>query len=370
VSVDALADVVALRRAFERPTGPTIGLEEEVMLLDPQTLDLASVADRVLERLDGDDRFMRELPAAQLEIVLPPASTVGEAAAALVRARRDLSALVAPDVGLAVAGLHPFAAAEGQLNAGGRYDETAREYAIVARRQLVAALQVHVAIQGADRALSVYNALRSFLPELAALAANAPFHEGRDTGLASARPTIAGQLPRQGVPPPLWSWEEYAKALEWAGDPGRWWWELRLHPRHGTLEVRVPDAQTTARDAGAIAAVVQSLAVWLADRHDAGEQLRVADTWRIQENRWSALRYGVEGRMRDLVSGRPELTRVRLDRMLDDVGPTAASLGCAIELRRARELVNVNGALAMRAAADGDPLRAVQWLSDRFTAWD
>ena len=122
-------------------------------------------------------------------------------------------------------------------------------------------LHVHVAIRGADRALAVYNALRSHLPELAALAANAPFYEGRDSGLASVRSRISGLLPRQGVPPALPSWDAYEEALRWCAfdDPRQWWWELRLHPVFGTVEVRVPDTQTTVADTAAVGAVVHAL---------------------------------------------------------------------------------------------------------------
>src|SRR6185503_11122575 len=126
-----------------------------------------------------------------------------------------------------------------------------------------------VAIRGADRALAVHDALRSFLPELGALAANAPLYGGQDTGLASARPPVSALLPRQGIPPALGSWAAYAEALRVVRDASRWWWELRPHPVHGTLEIRVPDAQATVADAAGVAAVGHTLAVWLAERHDA-----------------------------------------------------------------------------------------------------
>src|SRR5213075_2861884 len=134
-------------------------------------------------------------------------------------------------------------------------------------------LQVHVAPGDAERTLAVYNALRGHLPELAALAANAPFHAGRDTGFASVRPLIGGLLPRQGVPPAIPSWEAFAETLRWgrvAGavpEPRRWWWELRPHLAFGTLELRVPDAQTTVADAAAVAAFVHALVARLGERH-------------------------------------------------------------------------------------------------------
>ena len=220
----------------------------------------------------------------------------------------------------------------------------------------------------------MYNALRSYLPELLALSANAPFHAGEDTGLASVRPKIGEQLPRQGVPPVLDSWDQFEGALAWGAragalpEPRVWWWELRPHPIHGTLELRVPDTQATVRESVAIVAVIHALAAWLAGRHDSGEKLPLAPTWRIEENRWAALRHGVHGQLADLETGERSATRDRLEALLGDLAPTAEALGCAGELAGALELARANGADRQRASAgDGPDLRAVvAGLADRF----
>ena len=358
-----------LRATFDAPAPLTVGIEEEVFLVDPETHALAPAAASVLARLPQDGRFKLELPAAQLELVTPPCSSVPDAIAALRAARGELAA-VATALG---AGMHPFAPAEGALNAGERYARTEREYGPVARRQLVASLQVHVAVGGADRSLAVYNALRAYLPELAALAANAPFYEGRDSGLASVRPKVSEGLPRQGVPPPLASWEAFADELTWgvaAGalePPAAWWWELRPHTAHGTLEVRVPDTQITLEHAGAVAATAHALVAWLAGRFDAGEPLSAAADWRIAENRWSACRHGVEGSMADLRTGARTATRERLNALLAALAPTAARLGCADELAEAHALVEANGALRQRAVfAEAGMCGLTEWLTGCF----
>jgi carboxylate-amine ligase len=319
----------ALRAAFASPSPLTVGLEEELMLLDPETLDLAPRAAEVLALLDGDPRYKLELPAAQLEIVLPPASGVGEAIAGLAAARHDLAQATRGVVRLAAAGAHPFAAGEGALNRGERYDGIQAEYASIARRQLVFGLQVHVAIGDADAALAVYNALRGHLPEVAALAASAPFHDGRDTGLASVRPTISGMLPRQGVPPAFSSWEAFADSLRWVREPRLWWWEARPHAAYGTIEVRVPDAQHTVEDAAGIAAVVHALIGWLMERHAAGEPLGAPESWRIAENRWAACRHGLDAPLADLDTGERRPAGERLAELLEAIAPAARRLGCA-----------------------------------------
>ena len=334
-----------LGRAFDAPARLTVGAEEELMVLDPLSRDLAPVAGDVLARVGGDRRFKRELPAAQVEIITEPTATVGELTAQLATARQELATATAGLADLAAAGTHPFAAPEGELSPGGRYAHTEAEFGAYARRQLVFALQIHIAPGSAATALAVHNALRSYLPEIAALAANAPLHDGADTGLASVRPQLAGLLPRQGVPPSLASWDSYAAALAWGArsgavrEPSTWWWELRPHPRFGTLELRVPDAQTTVREAGAVAAFAQCLVAWLAERAEAGEELPVHPSWRISENRWWAARDGVEAELADLDHGDRRPARDRLERLVDRLGPVAERLGCSAELESARELI-------------------------------
>jgi carboxylate-amine ligase len=363
----------SLRAAFDATSPYEVGLEDEVMLLDPTTFALTTRAAEVLSILEGDPRFKLELPASQIEIITPPSIGVPAAKASLLDGRRDLAAATDGLVRLAAAGVHPFSPGTGELNRGPRYEHTIREYGSLAARQLVSALQVHVSVGRADRALRIYNAARSYLPELAALAANAPFYEGRDTGLASVRPKLAELLPRQGVPPPLESWESYAAELSWATTAGRlphvgtWWWELRPHPRLGTLEFRVPDGQTTVADGAAIAAVAQALVAWLDGLEESDSRLAVAPTWRIAENRWSACRYGVEGSMADLRTGTQRPTRERLGELLDDLEPVASRLGAEAELVSARALIEINGAIAQRdVARDGGVQALARWLTTRF----
>jgi carboxylate-amine ligase len=362
-----------LRAKFDAAPTYTIGIEDELMVLDPDTLELAPRAQEVLSRLGEDPRFKLELPASQVEIVVGPSATVPEAARALLEARRDLITRVDGAVRFAAAGAHPTSPGTGELNPSPRYQHVIREYGAVAARQLVCALQVHVSVPGADRALAVYNATRGYLPALAALAANAPFYEGRDTGLASVRAKIGELLPRQGVPPAFESWEEYAGALAWGAataafpDSSSWWYELRLHPSFGTLELRVPDGQSTVGDAAAIAAVAQSLLAWLGQRHDGGDLGPPAPTWRIEQNRWWACRGGVDGDMADLDTGVMRSTRERLHELLDTLEPVANGLGAADGLARARELAECNGAIAQRrVAARADVSLVPGWLASQF----
>ncbi len=220
----------------------------------------------------------------------------------------------------------------------------------------------------------MYNALRSYLPQLAALGANAPLRGGRDSGFASIRPLLSGLLPRQGVPPAYASWEQLAGDLQWGAATGAlsgllgWWWELRLHAELGTLEIRVPDAQSSLADAAALAAVSAALAVWLARRFDAGELEPLAPAWRIAENSWSAARHGVKGELVDLQSGRAVATRERLHRLFDELAPVAATIDARDGLERAYAMAESNGAEQQRRALAQGPRAAAELLCEAFLA--
>lgn len=351
-----MIDADILRSRFDAHAPLTLGLEEEVMLLDGDTLDLAPRAPEVLAALGPHPNAKLEMPRAQLEVAGAAAATVAEAVAELVEGRRAIAAAAA-GLGLRTACLpvHPFADGEGPLNDAPRYVAIEEAYGMAARRQLLSSLHIHVCVRGADRALAVYNAVRSHLPDLAALAACAPFYEGRDTGLASVRPLLAALLPRQGIPPVLPSWEVYAAELERTGDPAAWWWELRPHRVHATIELRAADVQAAPDEAAAIAAFAHALVGWLAARYDAGDPLPVEETWRIDERRWAALRHGPAG------------GEERLAGLFDEIAPFAAQLGCVDELGRARALLEEGGpGAALRTAAEGDTRAATEYLAGRF----
>ncbi len=363
----------SLAQRFVESDRPTFGLEEEIMILHPETLDLLPRGEELLQGLDG--RFKAELPAAHVEIAGSPAVGFRELELELAGCRSQLARHVQGRARLAVAGVHPFSARSGEVNSGERYQALLARYGDVVRQQLVCGLHLHVALGGPERTLAVYNALRSHLPVIAALAANAPVYCGRDSTLASIRPLLSGMLPRMGVPPPLNSFDEYASHLNWGIDHGRmgrpaeWWWEMRLHGALGTLEIRVPDGQTTLRDALAMGTVAAGTAVWLSDRFDAGSLPPTVDSWQINENRWSALRWGMEATLIDLETGALEPAAEAVGRLLDRIGPAAERIEASGHLAHARSMARLNGAQRQREVyRDSGPLVLTEWLADRFLA--
>jgi glutamate---cysteine ligase / carboxylate-amine ligase len=367
-----LARTASLRDRFDAGTAFTIGLEEELLLLDPGSLDLAPRGPELLAALARPDRFRGELSPAQIEIVSPVAGSVGEAVAALAEGRAQAVDAAAGSVRLAGAGAHPFAEPWSAIAPGDRYAALERRYRWGARQgALAAGLHVHLGVPGADRALAVYNALRGLMPDVAALAANAPFFGGRDTGLASIRPKLADALPRQGIGPAFPSWDAVAELLAWGRasgavpDPAELWWECRLHPGYATVEVRAPDALARLADVEAVASVVQALARWLAGRFDAGELLPAHRELWIAENRWRAATDGVEGELLDLERTQLVPARRRLSELLDALGPVARELGTAPALARAAGWLDAPHPRRHREVAARDGMRGLAcWLAD------
>jgi glutamate---cysteine ligase / carboxylate-amine ligase len=337
------------------------------MLVERSSGELAHEVARVLPEFDR--RFAPELRAAQLEIITPVCATAADVCRELASSRRDLIATLPPELALLAAGTHPTTKSWGEIAHGQRYRDIADEYSFAATRTLVCGLHVHVAVGGAERTLAVYNALRSFLPELAALTVNAPFFEGQDTRMSSVRAKMNELYPRSGIPPVFKSWDEFVGFIEWARTGGLFpdasylWYEMRPHPGFGTLEIRVADTQTRVEEAAAYIALVQALVVWLAERHDSGEVLPVHETHRVAENAWRAHRYGLNGWLVDLESGRAEPTRQRLARLVDVLEPYAARFGVEDKLPTTRTMLAGTGADRQRYVAEREGVAAVtHWL--------
>jgi glutamate---cysteine ligase / carboxylate-amine ligase len=353
-----------LRAVFAGTVAGTVGIEEELLLVD-RTSGLPVDAAGVLGAV-RDPRIKQELPACQVEIATAVHKDPADAVRELGRCRTLVAAACGTDVAPIAAPVHPLIDGPVALARTARAADLAGRYREVIGRQLVSSLQIHLAFGEADRTLGVYHALRDLLPELAALAGAAPFFAGRDTGLCSVRPVIAAELPRQGVPPAIASWDEYAADLTWAvrgravSAPSEWWWELRPHLRFGTLELRVLDVQATTDRAGALVRFVSALAARLTDLYDLGELPPPASSWRIAENRWIALRDGVRGELLDLRTGAVRPARRCLHELIDAAEPYAAG-----GLDDARALVDHPPVEQLRALG---PQRVVPWLAEVFTA--
>jgi glutamate---cysteine ligase / carboxylate-amine ligase len=355
----------------------TVGVEEEVMLVSPETWLPVSRCEDVLAALPEDvaPSARAETHGSALELATVPHRTVTSAAAELAELRRGLAATM-EDLGLraAVAGTHPTARWEDiEVSPGARYQFVHASMRELARREPTFGLHVHVAVPEPEAALRALNALRIHMPVLLALSGNSPFWQGRDSGLASSRTPAFQAFPRTGTARRFRGYADYVEAIDVLvrcdaiPEPTFLWWDARLQPAFGTVEVRVMDAQTRVEDSAVLAALVQCLVRLEAERP--GRVPTAADAPEVvAENRFIAARDGMRAALIDPGAwGRRPVGDV-LAGLLDECAPVARALGCLGELSRVPALAESTGAARQRAMADRVPdLEAVvEALSDEF----
>jgi carboxylate-amine ligase len=334
-----------LDHKFGQGQAYTLGVEEEYMLLDAESFDLVQRIDTVLAAFVGHEdeaRMKPELMQSVLEVATPVCRNAADAGREL-RRLRDAVRGIAAENGLRVgsAGTHPFSLFERQrITARDRYRALVDQMQYVARRELIFGLHVHVAVDDPDKAIHVVNGILLDLPLLLGLSASSPFWRGEPTGLASTRQPIFAAFPRSGPPPRFRDYEDYAEVIGYLEHTGciadytHIWWDIRPHPKLGTVEIRICDAVTRVDDAVAISAFCQALVKYYSELYD--EQGEVPSHHRIltTENKWLAVRYGLEAPLMDLETGRRNRVPVAqlVRRRLRDIEPHARELGSDREL--------------------------------------
>jgi carboxylate-amine ligase len=328
------------------------------MLLDGKTFDLVQHIDTVLAAVAGHEleaQMKAELMQSVLEIATPVCRTASDVDHELRKLRAYVTS-VAREKSLRVgsAGTHPFSLFETQrITARDRYRALVDQMQYVARRELIFGLHVHVAVDDAEKAIQVVNGLLVDLPVLLALSASSPFWRGEPTGLSSTRQLVFAAFPRSGPPPRFRDYTDYAEVvgqLEKTGciaDYTHIWWDIRPHPRLGTVEVRICDGVTRVEHAVGLAAYCQALVKLYSERFESGEEIPSFHRILTSENKWLAARYGLEAPLMDLVTGRrnrlPVAQLVR--RRLKELEPHARELGSERELEGIQDiLAKGNGA--------------------------
>jgi carboxylate-amine ligase len=347
-----------LDHAFGKSDPYTLGVEEEYMLLDGETVDLVQRIDSVLAAVSGHEleaRINAELMQSVLEIATPVCRTPTDVEEQLRKIRAYVSEIARAD-GMRVgsAGTHPFSLFERQrITARDRYRNLVDQLQYVARRELIFGMHVHVAVDDPEKAIQVVNGLLVHLPQLLALSASSPFWRGEPTGLSSSRQMVFAAFPRSGPPPRFNDYADYAAVvgqLEKTGciaDYTHIWWDIRLHPRLGTIEIRICDATTRIEDVVAITAYCQALVKHYCEAHERGEEIPSYHRILTTENKWLAARYGLEAPLMDVATGRRNRVPVAqlIRRTLKHLQPHARELGSDRELEGIAEiLARGNGA--------------------------
>ncbi|WP_119067214.1 carboxylate-amine ligase [Aggregatilinea lenta] len=346
----------------------TIGIEEEYQIVDPQTRELTSYVQQMMNRghVVLGKQLKPEFMQSQIEVGSHICSDIKDARAEIVRLRQSVCE-VAADAGAAIiaAATHPFSHWQDQrISEGERYDDLATEMRDAARRLLIFGMHVHLGFGQSDEAMNlvvdILNQLRYFLPHILALTTSSPFWHGRDSGLKSYRSLVFENMPRSGIPPQFYSYTEYNDYVNVMGkvgslgrrggtrketsnriaigDPTKIWWDARPHPDLGTLEVRICDMCTDVNDAISVAALIQALVAKLIKLRNQNQSWRTYRGMFIDENKWRAVRYGIQGKLIDFGIGEEVPLRALMDELIEIVDDVVDDLNSRDEVAHIRTI--------------------------------
>src|SRR4051794_23596203 len=319
-----------------RFSGPdfTIGVEEELMIVDEETLDLVNAIESLL--VDPPMGAVKpELMESVLEIATEPCRNAVEAGQQLVALRGQIREAAA-EKGLAIgsAGTHPFAMWEDQrIVARPRYRDLVSALRFVARQELIFGMHVHVGVSDPEKAIHIANGMRVHVAVLVALSANSPFWRADSTGLVSTRTPIFRAFPRVGIPPAYRDWADYQERIGFMQRSGVMedytylWYDVRPHPNFGTVEIRACDSQTRVEHTLGLAALIQAMVKELAIHWESGQPLADYPWEMLDENKWLASRHGLDGELVDLPSSDRVTTKALARRLLDRLREHAQDLG-------------------------------------------
>ncbi|HET9417956.1 MAG TPA: carboxylate-amine ligase [Chthoniobacterales bacterium] len=328
----------------------TLGIEEEFAIVDPETRELKSHIQEILEggKVVLKEQIKPEMHQSVVELGTEICESITNARAHVVDLRSKLAKL-AGNAGLKIAsvGTHPFSHWRDQLiTEGERYREIVKDMQQLARANLIFGLHVHVGIPDRASAINVMNQARYFLPHIYALSVNSPFWVGQDTGLKGYRLKVFERFPRTGIPDAFESlseYEDYCKLLVKTGcvdNAKKIWWDIRLHPFFDTLEVRVCDAQSRVDDTLAIAALIQAVIAKLYKLLRQNTTFRVYRRRLLDENRWRATRYGIDGKLIDFGKETEVETRSLLNELLEFVSTEVNELGSQREMAHIERIMH------------------------------
>ena len=332
---------------FHASPEPTIGVELELFLVDLDKFDLVSGAPTILKEFEDDPRIKPELLESIIEINTDICHSVQEVRDDLrQRLRQVIEASEKHNLGLISSGTHPFARwSDAHVTRNTRYQAFLERMQFPVRRLLISGQHVHIGVESGEKAIAIVNALLRYIPHFIGLSSNSPFWEGLVTGLASTRMKVFEAMPTAGLPARLTNYSEFqrlmrtlqrANAIESIREV---WWDIRPHPGFGTVEIRAFDAVPTIDEMVALTALSQSLVVGLSELYDNGQQLPVPSEWVVRENKWRAVRYGMEADIIIDDEGHQQTLRSAILELLERLTPYADQLGCTKDLLTLEKVV-------------------------------
>lgn len=368
----------------------SIGIEEEYLLVDPETRALASrppaaFMARCKEILGP--KVVHEFLQSQVEIGTGVCRTIGDARAEILELRQAISE-TAKEFGMRMiaASTHPWAHWSQQEPVDmERYRILGAEHRTLARRMAICGMHVHAGIEDKNLRVDLMGQMTYFMPHLLALSSSSPFWEGHDTGLKAFRPIIIGDLPRSGFPEVFENWNDWTDLLDdlaatgMVTDPSKIWWDIRPSSRHPTLEIRICDICTRLDDGLTIAALYQSILAYLCHLRESNERRRHYRRILLLENKWRAQRYGVEAEMADFGKRKLVPFAELIDELVDLLRPYAETLGCVSEVENASSIARrgssadhqlrvYNDGLAAGKSDHEAQIAVVDWLIEQSAA--
>ncbi|MBJ7881201.1 carboxylate-amine ligase [Gelidibacter salicanalis] len=338
----------------------TLGIEEEYQVICPKTRELISHDQQIVSEAAKllNEQVKAEMHQAVVEVGTNICNDITEARTELTHLRKSISD-IAGTLGFKIgaAGTHPFTKWETQLmTPNPRYDEIVNELQDTARSNLIFGLHVHIGIEDKQLALHLTNAMRYFLPHLYALSTNSPFWEGRNTGFKSFRSKIFDKFPRTGIPGVFQTVAEYEHYIDiliktkCIDNPKKIWWDIRIHPVFPTVEVRICDVPMTIEETLSIAALIQALVAKLHKLRTQNLNFMLYHRALINENKWRASRYGLDGKMIDFGKECEVPTKELMLELLEFVDDVVDELGSRKEIEHIKTML-VNGTGADRQLA-------------------
>jgi carboxylate-amine ligase len=315
----------------------TVGVEEEYMVLDPSTRELKSHEQRIVQEGHkiSKDKVKAEMHQAVVEVGTDICKDVEEAFIDVSTLRKTISG-IADGLGYTIgaSGTHPFSHWESQLITDhARYNEMVNEFQEAARSNLIFGLHVHVGMENREMAIHIANSARYFLPHVYALSTNSPFWEGRHTGYKSFRTKVFDKFPRTGIPDHfenIQAYENYIALLvktNCIDNAKKIWWDIRVHPTYNTVEFRICDIPLTVHETIAITALFQAICAKLYQLRSKNLNFMMYSRALLNENKWRASRYGIDGNMIDFGKEKEINTRILIYELLDFVDDVVPHLG-------------------------------------------
>jgi len=354
----------------------TLGIEEEYMVIDPHTRELASHDQKIVEIASQvlTDQVKAEMHQAVVEVGTGICRTADEARDEIAKLRRTVADIAGGlNLSIGAAGTHPFSHWSTQLiTPNPRYDEIVNEMQEAARSNLIFGLHVHVGITDKNMAIHIMNTIRYFMPHVYALSTNSPFWEGRKTGFKSFRTKVFDKFPRTGIPDHFNSWDDYKNYINLLiktnciDNAKKIWWDLRVHPFYDTIEFRICDVPLCIDESIAIAAVFQALVVKLYKLRLQNITFIMYTRALINENKWRASRYGLDGSLIDFGKQQEVDTKALIRELLEFIDDVVDELGSRYAIRHVYKILE-NGTGADRQLAVFEQTGSLQKVVDYIT---